>query len=207
MKKFEALNEEKKQKIMNACIKEFSLNGYDKASTNQMVKEAGISKGLLFHYFHSKKELFLYLYRYIMAVYEQEFIEYMKTADTDLFIRLKTGIKKKNEILGKYPLFFKFMETAFMETSIEVRDEIKDSNQMFIEYGESFFKDVDTSKLIDAYDKQEVINIIIWTLKGYESSMMQYGVRKDIKAYQNLLNQLDDYIKILKKIFYKEDKE
>ena len=45
----------KRQRILDAAIREFAEHGYDKASTNSIVKEAGIAKGLLFHYFGSKK--------------------------------------------------------------------------------------------------------------------------------------------------------
>ncbi len=44
--------------ILNTALKEFSSQGYDKASTNVIAKEAGISKALMLHYVDSKKELF-----------------------------------------------------------------------------------------------------------------------------------------------------
>ena len=50
---------EKREKILLACIDEFSAHGYQNASTNRIVKAAGISKGLLFHYFDNKKTLFI----------------------------------------------------------------------------------------------------------------------------------------------------
>ena len=59
-----SLSEEKQQRILNAALKEFAQKGYKNASTNQIVKEADISKGLLFHYFKNKKQLFLFLYDY-----------------------------------------------------------------------------------------------------------------------------------------------
>lgn len=40
--------------VLNAALKEFSLQGYDNASTNVIAKEAGISKALMFHYVSSK---------------------------------------------------------------------------------------------------------------------------------------------------------
>ncbi len=39
---------------MNAAISIFATQGYAHASTDEIVKRAGISKGLLFHYFISK---------------------------------------------------------------------------------------------------------------------------------------------------------
>jgi len=49
IEKFLKLDDEKKDRILNAAMKEFRY-GYVKASTDIIVKEAGISKGLLFHY-------------------------------------------------------------------------------------------------------------------------------------------------------------
>lgn len=64
MLKFLELDKLKQDRIINAAMKEFALKGYKNASTNEIVKEAGISKGLLFHYFTNKKA---YFYIYIIT--------------------------------------------------------------------------------------------------------------------------------------------
>lgn len=55
---FQSLNPEKREKIFNAAAEEFAENGYRKASVNNIVKNAGISKGSLFQYFSTKMNLF-----------------------------------------------------------------------------------------------------------------------------------------------------
>jgi AcrR family transcriptional regulator len=58
---YELLNklpDEKRKRIISISMEEFLNNGYSGASTNTITSKAGISKGLLFHYFGSKKELF-----------------------------------------------------------------------------------------------------------------------------------------------------
>ena len=52
--KFERLEEPRKTQLINAALKEFSVKGYDEASTNIIAKESGLSKSLLFHYVGSK---------------------------------------------------------------------------------------------------------------------------------------------------------
>ncbi len=52
-------NSDSKNKIIEAALQEFGEHGYDGASTNQICLAAGISKGLLYHYFKSKENLFL----------------------------------------------------------------------------------------------------------------------------------------------------
>jgi len=61
---FKRLPEEKKQRIINACISEFGSNSYEKSSTDRIIKMAGISKGGLYEYITSKEELFLYIVDY-----------------------------------------------------------------------------------------------------------------------------------------------
>lgn len=57
---FERLPEKKQQSILSAGIAEFAMKSYNDASTDCITSACGISKGLLFHYFGSKKEFYLY---------------------------------------------------------------------------------------------------------------------------------------------------
>lgn len=52
--KFFDLKKEKQDRMINAALKVFAENGFRRASTDEMVKEAGISKGLLFHYLSAR---------------------------------------------------------------------------------------------------------------------------------------------------------
>ena len=60
--KFFSLPAEKQQAIINAGYRVFSQNSYKKSPMNDIAEAAGISKALLFHYFHNKKELYLFLW-------------------------------------------------------------------------------------------------------------------------------------------------
>lgn len=65
--KIMSLSEEKRRQIIDAAMKEFT-KGYRKANTSMIAREANISKGLLFHYFPTKKELFFFLVKYSLGV-------------------------------------------------------------------------------------------------------------------------------------------
>ena len=52
------LADTKQRQIAEAAIEEFAEHGYSGASMNSLVKAAGISKGSLFNYFHTKGDLF-----------------------------------------------------------------------------------------------------------------------------------------------------
>lgn len=57
---FEKLPFDRKERILSAGIRAFSKNSYKDVSTDSITKSCQISKGLLFHYFGSKKEYYLY---------------------------------------------------------------------------------------------------------------------------------------------------
>lgn len=48
-----------RQRILDAAMAEFARGGYDAASMNALCAENGISKGILYHYFRDKDELYL----------------------------------------------------------------------------------------------------------------------------------------------------
>ncbi|HHT76935.1 MAG TPA: helix-turn-helix transcriptional regulator, partial [Clostridiaceae bacterium] len=51
----------KQKRVLAAALEVFSREGYLRANTNEIAALAEISKGLLFHYFGSKKNLYLFL--------------------------------------------------------------------------------------------------------------------------------------------------
>ena len=58
-KKFESLPEERQEAIISAAVETFGSNDYKSASTEDIARKAGISKGLLFFYFKNKRDLYL----------------------------------------------------------------------------------------------------------------------------------------------------
>jgi AcrR family transcriptional regulator len=62
---FNNINEEKKRKIFDAAVLEFSTRRFSEASINQIVKTAGIPRGSFYQYFNYKEDIFLYMYEEI----------------------------------------------------------------------------------------------------------------------------------------------
>ncbi len=57
---FEKLPEGRKELILSTGIRMFSLSPYSEVSTDSITRACGISKGILFHYFGSKRAFYLY---------------------------------------------------------------------------------------------------------------------------------------------------
>ena len=55
---FNKLPEEKQERILEAAAKEFVAHGYEGASLNRILAEAGISKGAAYYYFDDKADVY-----------------------------------------------------------------------------------------------------------------------------------------------------
>lgn len=60
----EAVRQASIERIMQTCLDLFSRQGYAATSVNQIAREAGVSKGLLYNYYASKQEMLKALFLY-----------------------------------------------------------------------------------------------------------------------------------------------
>lgn len=56
--RFENLDPEKQEQILDAAADEFAAKGFESASINQIIQKAGISKGSMYYYFEDKRDLY-----------------------------------------------------------------------------------------------------------------------------------------------------
>jgi TetR/AcrR family transcriptional regulator len=204
--KFLSLDSEKQDRIINAAIKEFAQKGYDKASTNEMVKEAGISKGLLFHYFKNKKQLFFFLFDYCYNLVADEFYRKVDLTERDFFKRIRQAVLIKMDLQQQYPDILTFIQEAFMQDSPEIKDEFdkKKLELNAINIG-IIYDGIDISKFRDDVDVQKILKVISWTFEKMSDeelhkAKMVPGHKID---YEKVFLEAEEYFELFIKCFYK----
>lgn len=205
--KFLNLNPEKQERILNAAMQEFAQKGYANASTNEIVKQAGISKGLLFHYFKNKKQLYLFLFNHFVEVLMEEFFEEMDFSERDIFERLKNIMILKTRITTKYPEVFNFMMSAHLEQAADIKDELDNSTAEMLQSSYSrIFENIDVSRFREGIDLPRTFNIIMWTLEGFSNQAIEKA--KQLKNgrwdFDEAFKEAEIYVEMLKDSFYKE---
>ncbi|MDM5329601.1 TetR/AcrR family transcriptional regulator [Neobacillus sp. CF12] len=204
--KFMSLDSEKQNRIINAAIKEFAQKGYDSASTNEIVKEAGISKGLLFHYFQSKKQLFFFLFDYCYNLVADEFYKKVDLTERDFFKRIRQSVHIKMDLQTKYPEILTFIQEAFMQDSPEIKDEFDKKKQELNAVNIRIIYDgIDLSKFREDVDVQKILKVITWTFeKMSDEELLKAKMVPGHKIdYEKVFLEAEEYFEIFIKCFYK----
>lgn len=151
--KFFSLPEEKQQKILNAGFRVFSQNSYRKSPMNEIAACAGISKSLLFHYFHNKKELYLFLWDRACAITMEYLDKYGCYEPDDLFEMMERGMRAKIHMMKKYRNMTAFVIKAFYEKEPEVNKAIHDCYISYFEKkAQNALARVDPGDFVQGFD-------------------------------------------------------
>ncbi len=201
---FENLDKTKRNRIINAALEEFAKHGYDKASTNSIVKNAAISKGLLFHYFSNKKTLYDYLGNWSFEVIITTMSNSIDWSESDYFKRIEQAWQIKSRVLLEYPYLAKFGDRLLEDTdkaAVMVKIAQYDPNII----ADLYTKNIDFSKFKSDIAADRAANIIKWTLEKVGENYKPQLNETDAVFLNKVSSEIDVYLKLLKRTFYKEE--
>jgi len=197
--KFFNLKREKQDRFINAALKIFSEHGYQKASTDDIVKEAGISKGLLFHYFGSKLGLYEFVYNYSTKLLMMEYSSILSAGKADFFdVQRQMELAKRN-IMISYPYMNVFVGKAFREDNFDVLSVVAESMDKYSDELAQIYAKADISGFKEGVDPSAILKMCIFVADGVLNEHFQNG-RIDAEAYYE---EVAMYLDVLKSNLYK----
>ena len=198
---FEKLPKDKRERILSTGIRAFSEKPYREVSTDAITRECRISKGILFHYFGSKKAFYLYCLAQAMS----RLTEKTEEAEGGTFYEiLFSEMERKTEQCRKYRDEMRMVNMAGRDASLEIQEE---KNAVFRNYAalmhaESFRvieRALKTMNLNFAGDQKILTEgmylyvhaLISRYLKQYQSDpdaffAKENSIRKEMKQYLDL---------------------
>jgi AcrR family transcriptional regulator len=201
------MEDSKRNALLTAAMNQFAKNGYKKTTTDEIILEAGISKGLLFHYFGTKKDLYIFLFEFANNTVMQDYYSRIDIKERDILERLSNLFLLKFQLINKYPAIFEFIASAFFEKDPTVAARInKYSNQLYFDAKDELLKDIDLSIFKDNINIDKAIEIIIFTFKGYSEIQALPGKRIEdySKDHEKYKKDINEYIAVLRAAFYKQ---
>lgn len=200
--------EEKRKRILDACIEEFATKGYEGASTNEIVVKAGISKGILFHYFGSKKNLYLYVIDHAIDYTINKYYSEVEKLPDDLVERVMYRGRQKIRIAAEEPYLYELVYRAFVNTPEDLKEELQARyDRIYDLEAVHFFTDIDTAKFRDDIDPQDAYEMILLFARGifvgYLDRFKAVSAEESFKYMDELMHKTEVFMEILKKGIYK----
>lgn len=194
--KFFDLKKEKQDRMINAALKVFAMNGYRHASTDDMVREASISKGLLFHYFGSKLGVYTFVYDYSVRYLALELRSNVNKNETDLFELMKQVECARMHAMSGYPYMQMFLNRSMTEEDTEALSAVAEKKHNLEELFDEIYSRIELSSLPAGVDGDKLRRMLDHTMKGLmnerflESSFQPERVYREIVDYLDLMHSL-----------------
>ncbi len=198
--KFFDLKKEKQDRMINASLKVFASNGYKHASTDDIVAEAGISKGLLFHYFGSKLGLYTFLFDYSTRFLKLELTTGVLSSADDYFEIRKQMEFAKMQVLKNYPYMQQFLERCAAENVGEALMATERQRNVLSDIYAVLKNQANRSRFLDDVSFEKLDTMLDYTISGLMNARFRESAFQPEMLYMEIVSYLD----MLKKIAYKQ---
>ena len=181
----------KKDLIMSAALKVMTKKGYYSSTMDDIVLESGMSKGAIYHYYKSKKEVYLELIVYLESKYTDMFATVNKESTSAK--QLKKLFTIWSDQLQKEPDFFQSFST-FQSMSRHDKDFKQAMQRMynrFQKFIELIIIEGIKSKEFKKIDPKTSALSLILNLDGISWFSLFESKNLDAKSY---IDQMSDYI-------------
>ncbi|MDD3368732.1 MAG: helix-turn-helix domain containing protein [Lachnospiraceae bacterium] len=191
--KFFDLKKEKQDRMINGALKVFAQNGYKRASTDEIVAEAGISKGLLFHYFVSKLGLYSFVYEYSVRYMLLELSTFIDKQESNYFTLTGQRQKAVCQVLKNYPYMKMFLDRAQTEDVFEALEAVEDQKNLLQEKKLAFTEQADFNNFRPEADPVKICQIVDFTMHALmEKQFVEGTFQPDM-----LFAETGEYLKMM----------
>lgn len=210
------LGEEKKKKITNVFLKEFTIHTFDDASLNSIVKSAGISKGSIYQYFEDKLDLFMYLIEQCTLLKMKYFVNLKRSDCADFWEYFRLLFEEGVKFDLENPLHSHFMFSLVRNLNSPSIKTLYDDllNQSINGFRQMVEHEINLG-LFRADLSTKAMSFLLYKAGvAIQEHMEAFGyinpeesIKNNTPVYQDkeaiLLEVVDDYIKLLRKAFDK----
>ena len=205
IEKFMDLESHKRDRIINAALKEFCC-GYEKASTDVIVRDAGISKGLLFYYFGSKCQLYEFMIAYAKEATQLRYFDMINLNHKNILEGVWQMVLLKKDVLSRHPAILDFMKKVNDRVGYGTDTSKSDYIQPDLD---ALYNQCDTSLFRQDINPQKVIDIIWRAMNGFlkkaDAKLPTSSDERESQNYERFLENLRGYLDIFQLCFYKKE--
>ena len=198
--KFFDLKKDKQDRMINAALKVFALQGYRHASTDEIVREAGISKGLLFHYFTSKLGVYTFVYDYSVRYMILELGARVPAGERDLFAVCRAVELSRLQAMKGYPYMQQFLNRCMWEDVSEALLATEERRERLAAEYDRIQNQIDYDALPAGVDGRKLEQMLTYTIQGLMQQRFLDASFQQEMLYAEIVEYIDMLEHIVKKI-------
>lgn len=201
--------EEKQLEILRVATEEFATNGYFQTKTDTIAEKANVSKGLIFHYFQSKKNLYQVVVSTSIEALEKLF-DYRQFPTDSLINLLDYSLKKKFEIAESHKFEMAIMldvyshldslpEALILEITQYIQKMEADSYEMIAQI-------IRKMPIKEEFHEETVVKLVLGIFNQIEMNAKQQMAHQtitDLDFFDEMIKEAREQIRILEVGFIK----
>lgn len=201
--KLDALSEERVDAVVDAAVVAFAANDYAHASTAEIARRAGMSKSLLFFYFRTKRDLYLYVLDVLTRRALEQVVDEGWWGIDDFFELMRYAARKKTWAAAGHPDAAPFFLRAFYPRHRDLKDPLDRFVKDFVSQTvETYLRHVRWDRFREDVDPTRVLMMLAWAGDGFVHERLRNGGRLDV---EELLEEFLVWLDLLKRGSYKEE--
>lgn len=199
-----ALGCEREDAVLGAALDVFGRDGYRRAHTEEIARRAGMSKGLLFHYFTSKERLYRRTARWLTDQVERLVLDDGYWEIDDFFDLMLYVARKGRDVLARFPRFTEFsIGLYYPDREVEHGAMADWLAAQTDEAMARYFKNIRFDRFREDADARHAMNLLMWMADGWLHQRRMSGRPVDLAA---LCDEMEEWCAMLRLWFYKEER-
>jgi TetR/AcrR family transcriptional regulator len=206
MKLTGVVNMTKQDQILDQAMLEFAQKGFENASTNSISKAAKLSKGLIFHYYPNKEDLFAATIEEALRRMNHDIQVSLVYQSKDLFERFSELMSYKTLLLLHPDPAVTFITTLSLDVDHRLRDQVRSMQERFNgRLYQQLFEGLDLTGYRTDFSLQEMMEISLVVLQQVGQQLIQPGITPE-QLQQQLEDAMQPWINRLKRLFFKGER-
>jgi AcrR family transcriptional regulator len=203
--RFHAIAPSKQQRILRAALEEFAAKDYASASTNAIVAQAQISKGLLFHYFNDKLGLYLYLLDHVARELYRDVMGLIDLENDDIFDIMQKTIEVKLEVANRSVLETRlYLRALTGDIPPQAKELLEQSVAQAYDTFALMLSLLNEDYLREGLDKEKVVQALNWLCEGITNHLLAtIDTKTGAEGYAHMMDYTSDYFAFFRNLFYK----
>lgn len=158
--KREEKNKQMKRRIMDNAMAEFAKQGYGASSVNTICAAQNISKGIIYHYFKTKDDLYLACVEECFKLLTEHMKENISAGQNPVEKQLQDYFEIRMDFFQKHPVYQPIFCEAVISLPVHLKAEIQMRKQVFDTLNVSILEEIlELLPLRPDIKKEEVVEI------------------------------------------------